>query len=226
MQNKLLRLSILISKLGGRTFVSLFCGTCAVEAKVKADIKVLNDKHYYLIQMWRALQKGWQPPEIITKEQYDYIREHKDENPALTAVVGFGCSFGAKWFGGYAKGEGRNFCDEARRSLLRDIKLLQDAQFVCLDYRKVVIPDGSVVYADPPYANSTGYTTGEFGHEEFWNYMRELSKRCVVFISEQEAPDDFEVVWQKEVTRTVDFNKKNYFKKTEKLFRLKGGFNG
>ena len=26
-----------------------------------------------------------------------------DENPALTGFVGFGCSFGGKWWGGYAK---------------------------------------------------------------------------------------------------------------------------
>lgn len=79
--------------LGGETFVSLFCGSCAVEAKVKAETKILNDKHPYLIEMWKGLQSGWTPPSIITKEEYYYIKEHKDENKALTGFVGFGCSF-------------------------------------------------------------------------------------------------------------------------------------
>ena len=52
--------------------------------------------------------------------------------------------------------------------------------------------------------------------------MRELSKRCTVFISEQIAPDDFECVWQKELTITLDYNKNNQPKKVEKLFVWRG----
>ena len=82
-----------------RPFVSLFCGGCAIEAKVKADIKICNDVHPYLIAMWKGLQNGWTPPDAISKEEYQYIKAHKDEDPALTGFVGFGCSFGGKWFG-------------------------------------------------------------------------------------------------------------------------------
>ena len=53
--------------------------------------------------MWKALQQGWEPPDLVTFEDYEYVRAHQDENPALTAFVGFGCTFGAKWFGGYAR---------------------------------------------------------------------------------------------------------------------------
>ena len=52
--------------------------------------------------MWKELQKGWITPDIITKEDYYYIKENKDEKPYLTGFVGFGCSFGGKWFGGLA----------------------------------------------------------------------------------------------------------------------------
>ena len=34
-----------ISGMGGATFVSLFCGACSIESKIKADTKILNDKH-------------------------------------------------------------------------------------------------------------------------------------------------------------------------------------
>ena len=54
----------------------------------------------------------------------------------------------------------------------------------------------------------------------FWNWVRELSKNNWVFISEQNAPEDFEVIWEREVTRTM--SKNNKCKATEKLFRLKG----
>ena len=172
--------------------------------------------------MWKGLQDGWRPPDIITKDEYYYIKEHKDENPALTGFVGFGCSFGGKWFGGLAANKkGDNYCTRAERSLLKDFEGVKDAIFTCLDYRDVVIPDNAVVYADCPYVGVTGYSLGNFDHEAFWDYMRKLSQRCTVFISEQQAPDDFEVVWEQEVIRTLDVNKDNQPKKVERLFRYK-----
>lgn len=58
----------------------------------------------------------------------------------------------------------------------------------------------------------------KFDSNEFWNYMREISKDHIVFISEQNAPDDFVAIWSKPFTRTLDVNKNNQFKVTEKLF--------
>ena len=216
-------------------FVSLFCGSCAIESKVQADVKILNDKHPYLIAMWQALQKGWMPPDVVTKEEYYRVKANMDENPALTGFVGFGCSFGGKWWGGYAKDKrGDDYCGQAKRGLLRnyagnakstlakDMSGLKTATFTCLDYHDVKIPDGAVVYCDPPYANTTGYTVGQFDTNEFWDYMRQLSKRCDVYISEESAPDDFECIWSQEITRTLDYNKSNQPKKVEKLFKYKG----
>ena len=204
-------------------FVSLFCGSCAIESKVQADVKILNDKHPYLIAMWQALQNGWMPPDVVTKEEYYHVKANMDENPALTGFVGFGCSFGGKWFGGLASNKkGDNYCARAERSLLKDLPGVQSATFTCLDYHDVKIPDDAVVYCDPPYANTTGYTVGQFDTNEFWDYMRQLSKRCDVYISEEFAPDDFECVWSQELTRTLDYNKSNQPKKVEKLFKYKG----
>lgn len=89
----------------GSTLVSLFCGSCAVEAKLAPHFKrlICNDAHPYLIAMWKALQRGWEPPDIVTEAEYQYIKDHKNEDPALAGFVGFGCTFGAKWFGGYAR---------------------------------------------------------------------------------------------------------------------------
>jgi DNA adenine methylase len=125
------------------TLVSLFCGSCSIESKVNIPNKICNDKHPYLIAMWKALQEGWIPPDIITEDEYKYIRDHKDENPALTGFVGFGCSFGGKWFGGMARNKkGDNYCARANRSLLKDFEGLKDAKFTCLDYKDVEIPMG------------------------------------------------------------------------------------
>ena len=206
-----------------KPFVSLFCGSCAIESKVQADVKILNDKHPYLIAMWQALQNGWMPPDAVTKEEYYHVKANMDENPALTGFVGFGCSFGGKWWGGYAKDKrGDDYCGQAKRGLLKDLVGIQSATFTCLDYHDVEIPDGAVVYCDPPYANTTGYTVGQFDTDEFWNYMRQLSKRCDVYISEESAPDDFECIWSKEKVRTLEKNDNVGRVKVEKLFKYKG----
>lgn len=202
-----------------RVFVSLFCGSCAIESKVNADVKILNDKHPYLIAMWKALQNGWIPPEEISKEQYKYIKEHKDENMALSGFVGFGCSFGGKWFGGLASNKrGQNYCKDANRTLLRDIVGLKNATFLCLDYKDVEIPQGAIVYADPPYDKTTGYSLGDFDSNEFWDYARKLSETNIVLISEEKAPDDFVSIWHKEQKRMIDNVNKNIFTRTENLF--------
>nr|DAT89054.1 MAG TPA: DNA adenine methylase [Caudoviricetes sp.] len=204
-------------------FASLFCGSCAIESKVQADVKILNDKHPYLIAMWQAIQNGWTPPDVVTREEYYRVKSNMDENPALTGFVGFGCSFGGKWWGGYAKDKrGDDYCGQAKRSLLKDLSGVVNATFTCLDYKDVEIPDGTVVYCDPPYVNTTGYTVGQFDTNEFWNYMRQLSKRCDIYISEESAPDDFECVWSKEKVRTLEKNDNVGRVKVEKLFKYKG----
>lgn len=205
---------------GGRTFLSLFCGSCAVESKVKGfDKLILNDNHSYLISLLKGVQNGYELPEKITEEEYKYIREHKDEDKVLTGFVGFGCSFGGKWFGGYARNKGgTNYALQSKKSLLKDIKTLMNAEFSCKDYRDVELPQNCVIYADPPYNNTTGYGKVKFDSPTFWEYAREVSKNHLMFISEQAAPDDFISIWEKPFTRTLDVNKNNQFKVTEKLF--------
>ena len=207
-----------------QTLVSLFCGSCAVEAKLAPHFNkvVCNDKHEYLIEMLKGVQNGYELPEHISEEEYKYIRLHKDDDKVLTGFVGFGCSFGGKFFGGYARNkEQTNYALQSKKSLLKDMIQLPNAEFTCLDYRDVKIPDGSIVYADPPYANTTTYQGQKFDSNAFWEYMRQISKHSQVFISEQTAPDDFECIWEKPFTRTLDRNKDNQFKVVEKLFTYK-----
>lgn len=203
-----------------KDFVSLFCGSCAIESKVVAKSKLCNDGHGYLISLLTAVQSGYELPDTLSKEEYYIIKENKDEDKALTGFVGFGCSFGGKWFGGYAKNNsGTNYAKQSKNSLLRKMKNLETAVFTNLDYKDVKVLKGSVVYCDPPYKNTTGYSNSNaFSHEEFWEYMRELSKDNLVFISELNAPADFISIWEKPLKRVLDVNKDNMINSQEKLF--------
>ena len=86
----------------GQPFVDAFCGSCNVVSKIDPDrIRVANDVHYELIEMWKALQNGWVPPDDVSYEDYKHIKQHG--LPHEKAFVGFGCSFSGKYWGGYAR---------------------------------------------------------------------------------------------------------------------------
>ncbi|WP_331274927.1 DNA adenine methylase, partial [Clostridium botulinum] len=192
------------------TFISPFVGGGYVECRINSNNKLLCDKHTYLIEMYKALRQGWIPPTIISKEEYEYIKNHKNEKPYLTGFVGFGCSYSGKWFVGYAKNKSqRNYCLNAHNSIMKKINSLYNAEFKCCDYKELK-PKGSIIYCDPPYKGTTQYDksiVGKFNTEEFWDIMRKWSKNNKVFISEYEAPDDFKCIWSKETK--LDIRDKN-----------------
>lgn len=71
--------------------------------------------------------------------------------------------------------------------LLEQLKQLK--QLETKQYKDVAIPDGAVVYCDPPYANTAKYVTGEFNSDEFWKWADEVSRTNPVYVSEYTAPD-------------------------------------
>lgn len=188
--------------------------------KTKYTRVICNDKQEYLIAMLKSLQNGYELPDTVTEADWLYIRDHKDEDKALAGFVGHACSFGGRWFEGYARSKAtkRNFARESKDTMLKKMQTLMDTKFICGDYRDVVIPEGAVVYADPPYANTKEYNGETFDSVQLWDYMRELSKDHIVFISEQQAPDDFICIWERMCTRTLDRNKNNQPKRPERLY--------
>lgn len=126
--------------------------------------------------------------------------------------------------GGYAKPSGgRDYYDEAKRNLIKQSKILlsKNIEYICCHYNKFDDYKDCIFYLDPPYKNTTQYGISKnFNHELFWDFARYISKNNIVFISEYEAPEDFECIWEQEVKNT--FNQTKTIKATEKLFRWKG----
>lgn len=114
--------------------------------------------------------------------------------------------------------EGRLPNNVINLTALKDMSTLMNAEFTCVDYRNVSIDNNAIVYADPPYVDTKRIHNKVFDTEAFWEYARNISQTNLIFISEQTAPDDFVPIWEKQVTRTLDRNKDNQFKATEKLF--------
>lgn len=179
------------------------------------------DKHPHLIAMYQELQKGWEPPKEISKEEYKKAKEGEYESH-LMGFVGFGCSFAGKWFGGYAKSKDRNYCLNAHNSVMKKMETMKDVIFKNADYLDLK-PKGLLIYCDPPYQSTIQYSlVGDFDSEVFWETMREWSKNNTVLISEYQSPNDFEVVWEKQVKTDIRNSKNEKEKRTEKLFKFRG----
>ena len=215
---------MLASRTEGMNWVEPFVGGANMIDKVDGE-RIGADFNEYLIDFFNELKKGWTPPKHVTKEEYYAIKENKEDDTKMTLWAGICCSYGGKWFGGYAddypesrrlkNGNLPNYQKESRNSVLKQSENLKGVKFVHSSYQDLEIPLNSLIYCDPPYEGTTKYKDG-FKHAEFWEWCRTKSKEGhKVFISEYNAPADFECV--KEVSTNTQLSKGN-IKKTEKLF--------
>lgn len=201
-------------------YVEPFGGGCSVAEHIKAKKRVVADRHPDLILMWQALQGGWLPPTSVSEDEYKLAKDA--ESSALRGFIGFGCSNSGKWFGGYARDStGRNYAQNAHNGVLKKIGNMQDVEFRNLDYRDVPA-ESAVVYCDPPYSGTTGFSVGKFNTVAFWEWVRLMSKTNTVYISEYSAPDDFETVWEKSVKTDMKDSHKEKIPRVEKLFKIRG----
>jgi DNA adenine methylase len=208
-----------------------FCGGCNLIDKIPnlpaSFGYYASDGNPYLIEMWLALQNGWQPPDSLTKEEYQAVKTLKDKDVLPKHYIGFvghNCSFSGDWFAGYAgTGETRNRCLEAKNNLLKQIQSLKRVLFYHANYNREdsLGFKNHVIYCDPPYYNGFKYKGSEFdfNHEEFWDWCRIMAKNNVVFVSDYYAPDDFELVWEQEVNINAHQTKQK--KAIERLYKVK-----
>ena len=204
-----------------------FCGSLGVfKNMIKYDYKkyIANDLQPDLILMWKELQRDkLDLPDNFSEELWIKLKSTQSPNE-LKAVAGYGMSYGGQYFSGYiqkhSNNSGRDFYKEFKNSILKIKKQLQrrEIEYYNKNYYDFK-PVNMLIYCDPPYKNTTGYKVGKFDSDMFWNTMREWSKNNYVFISEEEAPDDFEVVWEQDKRRTLNSKVREH--KTEKLFVLK-----
>lgn len=163
----------------------------------------------------------YQFPEDLTESEYNDL---KGAEPCkISSWIRIACSYGGIFESKLAadKVGVRSYAQEAKRNALKQSPKIQNVQFICDSYENLN-PINCLIYCDPPYANTSGYKTGSFDHEKFFDWCREQAKRNIVFVSEYNAPDDFECVWQGEVkTNFASTRKKATHNAVEKLFRVK-----
>ena len=203
---------ILKDRLPNQWYVEPFVGGANSICEVSGNRKG-GEVNPYIAEMWIELEKGWIPP-VVDKELYKLIKSDKGSYPKhLVGWVGICCSYSGKWFAGYAgvvntKGGLRDYQAEATANVNKQLPKIKGVKFEHSSYSDLEIPDNSLIYCDPPYLSTTKYSS-EFDHEKFWEWCRDKVKSGhVVFVSEYNAPDDFECVWEKKVKSSLSANGK------------------
>lgn len=177
---------------GCRSYLEPFVGGASVAARMvpRFGEAVLADVRLDLIMCWDAMAGGWEPPDKVTESLYAELRDAAPS--ALRGFVGHCCSFGGRWFNGYARnGVGDSYAARGKASCLRKVATMEPAAWACADYRSWTPRQGWLVYADPPYEGVRDHKL-PFHHDVFWDTMREWREAgATVVVSEYAAPPDW-----------------------------------
>ncbi|AWY03201.1 hypothetical protein [Enterococcus phage LY0323] len=210
-------------------YIEPFVGGANMIDKIKHHNKIGSDLHNELIELLKYARDNYKGlPETFSEEEYNSVKANRDRyEPWYVGLVGFCGAFGAAYMTGFARrSNGDDVPAQAIRSLKKQAPNLQDIKFECKSFTDYNPSDykNCVFYLDPPYRNTTGYSTGKFPHEEFDKWTIELAKNNTVLISEYELPEDkFECIWSKPcsvyINNTINHGKNK--KRVEKLFKVR-----
>lgn len=220
-----------------KTYIEPFVGGASVIDKVRCENRIGFDNNKYLIALLTYVRDGGKLLDSVPKELYDEVRDYYNGNSDnyfpdwFVGNVGFLASYNGRFFdGGYAKvvyektKNGvrlRDYYREGVDNLNEQRSRLQNITFITKDLKEWGAKSykDTLFYFDPPYLNTKKYDTSKnFDYDYFYDLCRELSKNNIVIVSEQYMPDDFEVVWEKQVSRSIKVKNKSV--STEKLFYI------
>lgn len=215
-------------------YIEPFVGGANMIDKIKHHNKIGSDLHKELIELLKYTRDNYKElPQTFSEEEFYHVKENTDKyEPWYVGLVGFCGSFGASYMSGFARAykadkvTKRDMPAEGIRNLVKQAPNLKDIKFECksfIDYNPQEYKN-CVFYLDPPYRNTTGYSTGEFPYEEFDKWVVELAKNNTVLISEYQMPEDvFECIWSKpssvNINNTINHGKNK--KRVEKLFKVR-----
>ena len=134
-----------------------------------------------------------------------WSRKHLDLlNGAATALAPEGVAWSDKSY--LALCRSSPFERRERLSRFDESPINLPIEFRNTDYRVAAedAAEDDVIYADPPYANKSGYGV-RFDNAEFWEWCRQ-PRRALLIISEYSAPSDFVELWAKQVTCAMPSN--------------------
>lgn len=213
-------------------YLEPFVGGANMIDKIRCKKRIGCDIHKQLISLLQFAQKHEeQLPERIFEDEYKIVQQNKEKYPDwYLGLVGFCASFGAKYFGGYARDSKSDNSGKwsagAINNLKKQLPNIKDVEFYNTKFQDLPLDKikDYVIYCDIPYRGTTKYATNSFPYDEFYSWAKAASIYNTVLISEYSMPDDFECIWEKEVKTLLDSNKDKGDEsniRVEKLFTYK-----
>lgn len=211
-------------------YLEPFVGGANMIDKIQCKNKIGCDIHKELIALLiKARDNDSDIPDIVSEEEYKKVKNNKERYADwYVGLVGFCATFGAKYFGGYARGfkaDGitpRIHSNEAIRNLKKQAPNLKYIKFKNCSFLDLPINKikGYVIYCDIPYKNTTKYSTKNFPYEEFYKWAKEIGKNNTVLISEYSMPEGFKCIWEKNVKTSLGsgINKNMSKNRIERLY--------
>ena len=226
---------ILENRTKSQWYVEPFAGGMNTICEVDGN-RIANDKNLHLIEMWKGLSENRKRPTEISKKLYDKARfEYNNKtniefDDFMIGWIGWMGSANGRFFdGGYSGksntkvGTVRDYIREAINNIENQLPKMFGVQFYHKDYTELEITNKSIIYCDIPYKDTKQYSTSKnFNHSNFWDWCREKANQGhTIFVSEYEAPTDFECIWQKVAKSSLSANGKIGGNKisVEKLFK-------
>ena len=210
-------------------YLEPFVGGANVIDKIKCTNKIGCDIHKQLIALLNKAKDNIDDiPDIISEETYKEVKNNKESyEDWYVGLVGFCASFGAKYFGGYARDSKNDnsgkWSKQAIENLKKQAPSLKDIEFKCCNFLNLPKDKikGYVIYCDIPYKGTSKYSTDSFPYEEFYKWANEMAKYNTVLVSEYNMPSNFKCIWEKDTKVNFDSNRitaNENCKRTEKLF--------
>jgi site-specific DNA-adenine methylase len=104
---------------------------------------------------------------------------------------------------------------------LQRLQRLERLELHSKSYNEIEIQKDAIIYCDPPYQGTAEYKEGAFNHKEFWDWVREKSKTNNVYISEYNAPNDFNSILSFEQKSTLQGGQQKHNNQPmERLFTI------
>lgn len=210
--------------LKGRTegvYVEPFVGSGSVIVKVPPTFRRIgNDKNPYVLALLEAIRDGYEPPDDVTEEMFDEVIADPKKFPKhYVGFVGL-CTFGCQFFNTFNRSrvagqDSRYFTAQQKKHFMIKKGGFQGVEFKAGSFAQLEIPEGAIVYCDPPYEGTVGYGYRINNFTEFWKWADKLAEKGhEVYVSGYKntprgtilTADKWKIIWEKEISCTVARN--------------------
>lgn len=177
--------------LGTDNYYEPFVGGCNIIPHVDIKHRYGSDYNTGLVEFIKHIREHGVEnlPEFVSEEEHELVRNHKKKVPIWLYfyIINFGTFLGSgRGYGVIDTFTGNNKLIAAKKSLSRELELLNNFDIKFSSYDELDIKTNSIIYCDPPYKNVAGYKgTGYiFDNAKFEKWAIEKSRDNFVIVSE------------------------------------------